>query len=306
MMTAPRPVTTLCRLLSAFLCVLVLLWSVPLPAKAVPAPMTPPRMVNDFAGLFDAQEKTGLEALVQDYEKETAVPVYIVTVSSLEGQDALAYATEIGNAWDIGSRSNDNGIVILIKPNTARGQGATAIALGTGMERLIGDQAAERIITTLMIPRFRNNDFAGGVNRAVHALAAAISTAQQQKAAPPAEAPVRTVQENRQSAPPPSPVQSADPYTQQETLTQAGVLALALFGIFLLFMGVLAATGHGRLAGKIILGLAAFIGAIFALATIFGGRSDGKGGGGFSGGGSSGSFGGKGGPFSGGGASGSW
>ena len=328
------------RLILCFLAAICILL---LPAQGfcLPAPMDPPRMVNDFAGVFTAQEREALEQQVRDYQDSTTTQIYIVTVPSLEGMPALTYATDLGQAWGVGQKDKDNGVVILVKPGTAREKGEVAIALGTGVERVIPRRAVNGIIQNSLLPLFRKGLFAEGVRQTVHTLGLLLADSFGPQQAPPMRqqpgpaqtetyslpAPPKVYPPVRQAPADPGPSVTREkntrpPLQHEQPSNEAGTYALIFVGIFVLFLGVLTVTGHGKLAGKILLGLLAAVGTLFALGSVFGGSSrkgggrnggfPGGGGGGFSGGGSSGSFGGGGfsggggGRFSGGGGSGSW
>lgn len=341
-------------MLLAMLLVLVSLGVLPGSGLCLPEPMQPARMVNDFSRMFSAGEQERLERQVRDYEARSGVQIYIVTVNSLEGEPALRYATRLGNAWGVGQEGKDNGVVLLIKPKTADSRGEVALALGTGVEKVLGSKAAQRIIDNSLLPLFRKGLFAEGAQQVAHTVellldermgqgqAPPASTKQAESAPqPPARAPSRYDEVPRPDASRDSYARETRPLPDDRNSSYEGSRSsfpgisgmspemLALLtgaGLFFLFLGILVVTGHGKLAGKILLGLIAVIGVVFSLATIFGGGSrsrsrssssyddsfssrdddsfSGGGGGSFSGGGGSGSFGG--GSFSGGGASGSW
>ena len=311
-------------------------------ALALPRPKDPPRMVNDFTGLFTKEEQDSLETLLRQYHAETSTQIYVVTVQNLEGKAALTYATQLGDAWGVGQAGKDNGIVILIKPKTAREQGQVAIALGTGIEPIISKRAAQGIIDNTMLPLFKKGLFAEAVQQAAYTMGLLLREsftpgAIQAPANPrydPVPAPQpqydtpayptpqpRQVPTPRSRYTPPSAQSSSYPHNSQGFptvgssfesfgLSQGLLIAAALFAGFLI---VLTATGRGDVAVKILMGVVGVLGALFAFSAIFGGRRGGgsgggsfggrSGGGGFSGGGFSG---GGGGSFSGGGASGSW
>ena len=78
---------------------------------------------------------------------------------------ASEYAIRTGLEWGVGSEKFDNGIVILVKPKTST-PGEVFIAVGYGLEGAIPDAYAKRIVTNLMIPHFKENDYFGGVSEA--------------------------------------------------------------------------------------------------------------------------------------------
>ena len=136
----------------------------------IPPKPTPPRLVNDLAGVFQPMETATLERVLTDYNDSTSTQIAVVTVNDLEGMAAAEYATRIGLEWQVGSEKFDNGVVILVKPKNSNGSGEVFIAVGYGLEGAIPDARAKAIIDKIMIPRFIENDYFGAVAGACDAI----------------------------------------------------------------------------------------------------------------------------------------
>lgn len=139
-------------------------------ASAIPGRPEPPRLVNDFAGLFTPAQTESLERVLVACDDSTSNQITVVTVTDLEGYDPAEYATRIGLEWGVGSAGFDNGVVVLVKPKTATSAGKVFIAVGYGLEGAIPDAYAKRIINNQMIPHFMENDYFGGVSSACNTL----------------------------------------------------------------------------------------------------------------------------------------
>ena len=127
----------------------------------VPPKPDPPRLVNDFAGILgDCQ---WLEDSLEKIAMETSNQICVVTMDDLGGYDKAMMAYSIGQQWGVGTQRYRNGVVILIKPKTADSKGDAFIATGYGLEGGITDAACRRIVEQEMIPRFKENDYLGGV-----------------------------------------------------------------------------------------------------------------------------------------------
>ena len=137
---------------------------------AIPDAPSPQRTVNDFAGIFTPQQVAALEKALVAFDDSTSNQITVVTVTDLEGYAASEYATRIGLAWGVGSEKSDNGVVLLVKPKTPDSAGEVAISVGYGLEGAIPDVYAKRIIDNEIIPRFRENDYYGGVAAACSVL----------------------------------------------------------------------------------------------------------------------------------------
>ncbi|NLD21362.1 MAG: TPM domain-containing protein [Bacteroidales bacterium] len=137
----------------------------------IPQRPNPPKLVNDFAGIFSYQELSQLEHRLVSFDDTTSNQILLVTVPSLDGQDEAVVANEIGEQWGVGDENFNNGIVLLIKPKTNNEDGVVFIAVGYGLEGAIPDAIAKRIVELEMIPPLReNNDYYASVNAALDVL----------------------------------------------------------------------------------------------------------------------------------------
>lgn len=150
--------------------IVLLLFTQSIIGQDIPAPMSPPRLVNDFANVFSETEKQALENKLLTYNDTTSTQIYVVTVKSLDGYAASDYAFRIGEQWKIGQKNKDNGAVILIKPKIGNSRGEAFIAVGYGLEARINDAYAGRIVRDRMIPYFQQNDYFSGVNAAIDSI----------------------------------------------------------------------------------------------------------------------------------------
>ena len=136
--------------------------------SVVPNCPEPERLVNDFAGILgDVQQ---LEDSLVAIAVATSNQICVVTMNDLGGFEPGQMATEIGKKWGVGDAKRNNGVIILIKPKTAAGKGEAFIAVGTGLESVISNDACTQIVNEQMIPCFKENDYAGGVWAAVRAV----------------------------------------------------------------------------------------------------------------------------------------
>ena len=133
----------------------------------IPKKPVPPRLVNDFASLLTSEQESQLERKLVDYNDSTSTQIVVITVLSLNGYDIDDLAQRIGAEWGVGQSAKDNGVIILIKPKTGNEKGQAAISTGYGMEELIPDLLARRIVDNEMIPSFKQGDYYGGINTGV-------------------------------------------------------------------------------------------------------------------------------------------
>lgn len=137
-----------------------------LSAQDLPSPMQPPRLVNDFANLLTEQEQLTLEAKLRNYHDTTSTQLYIVTVSDLQGYDVADYTIKVGEKWGIGQQGKNNGALILVKPRIGNQRGEAFIATGYGLEDVIPDALAKRIMEREMVPAFQEGHYFRGLDMA--------------------------------------------------------------------------------------------------------------------------------------------
>ncbi len=128
----------------------------------IPERPYPPRLLNDFAGIFTTNQRAELENYLVMIDDSTSNQICVVSVIDLGDVDIASYATELGEKWGVGSATFDNGIVIVIRPKTTQNSGNLFIAVGRGLEGVIPDAIAKRISDQIMIPYFIRSDYFGG------------------------------------------------------------------------------------------------------------------------------------------------
>jgi uncharacterized protein len=130
-------------------------------ADVFPERPSPPRLVNDFAKILSDADAQQLESKLVAYDDSTSTQIAIVTIKDLAGMDISGYAIELAGKWEIGQKGKDNGILILVSMGNPRG---IFIATGYGIEQYVPDVIAKRIIEEHILPRFKNEDYYGGLD----------------------------------------------------------------------------------------------------------------------------------------------
>ncbi|MDP3719284.1 MAG: TPM domain-containing protein [Acidobacteriota bacterium] len=133
-------------------------------AQALPKP---DGYVNDFAGVLDAATRARLEQRLKEVEAASSSEVAVATVTSLEGMSVEEYATRLFKEWGVGQEKADNGVLILVAPNDRE----MRIEVGYGLEGVLPDGLAGEIRDEQFLPRFRDDDYAGGISAGVGRIA---------------------------------------------------------------------------------------------------------------------------------------
>ncbi len=111
-------------------------------------------LVQDYAQFLTANEDQKLQKKLNKLSRETSTQILFVTVNDLFGYDKNDYANRLGEAWGLGGKE-DNGIVILVQPKLGSRKGQVAIQTGYGMEGIIPDIVANRIIEHEILTNFK-------------------------------------------------------------------------------------------------------------------------------------------------------
>jgi uncharacterized protein len=128
------------------------------------------RVVDD-AGVLDASTKAALERKLAEFETKTTGQLVVVTLKSLEGTSIEDYGYQLGRHWQIGQKEKNTGALLIVAPNERK----VRIEVGYGFEGTLTDAVSKLIIENSIIPRFRANDFAGGIGRGVDDIIQAVS-----------------------------------------------------------------------------------------------------------------------------------
>lgn len=122
--------------------------------------------VTDAANILSSEQEAVLTDRLALLEKSTKHQVVVVTANSLGGRDVADFTRDLANAWGIGRKDHDDGVVILVAPNERK----VRIAVGHGLERTLPDPLCKAIIEQNMLPRFRDGNFYGGIEAGIGAL----------------------------------------------------------------------------------------------------------------------------------------
>ena len=146
-----------------------LLALLPLCAIAADVPYLSGRIVDE-AGILSQATSSKLAADLKAHEDRTTNQVAVLTVKSLDGESVEDFAVRVFEAWKLGRKGKDNGVLVIVAPADRR----MRIEVGYGLEGTLTDAAAARIIRDRMTPRFKANDFDGGVAQGVAAIVATL------------------------------------------------------------------------------------------------------------------------------------
>jgi uncharacterized protein len=136
--------------------------------KVIPQP-NPPRLVVDNANILSPEQQATLERKLVVLDDSTSNQIVVLTVPTLGDQPIEDVAVETFRSWGIGSKKNNNGVLILIAVNDRK----VKIEVGYGLEGAIPDVTCKDIIDNYISPNFKQGNYYKGLDEATDNLAKA-------------------------------------------------------------------------------------------------------------------------------------
>jgi uncharacterized protein len=140
----------------------------PLQLMALDAPLLTGR-VNDQARMLSPETAQRLEQKLAAFERETSNQVVVLTIPSLQGDDIDQFSIRVAEAWKLGQKEKDNGVLLVL----AQTERKVRIEVGMGLQGVLPDITAGRIIRETMRPYLKSGNFDQGITVAVDSIIAA-------------------------------------------------------------------------------------------------------------------------------------
>jgi uncharacterized protein len=122
--------------------------------------------IFDNAGLLTVQQKDSLSELIMGLEKRVGSQIAIFTIDSLNGEGINEFSLKTAEKMRLGRPKFDDGLLITVAVSNRQ----MRIEVGYGLEKIIKDEIAARIIREDMAPKFREKDYSGGLKVTVEKL----------------------------------------------------------------------------------------------------------------------------------------
>ncbi|MCJ7800056.1 MAG: TPM domain-containing protein [Polaromonas sp.] len=158
------------RLRWAALLLVVWLPLAALTQTVLPVPPLTAHVMDQTSTLNPAQLQA-LEAKLTAFEAARGAQVVVLMLPTTAPEDIAAYAQRVGDRWKIGRKSIGDGLLLLV----AKDDRQVRIETTKALEGAIPDLAARQIIDSALTPRFKQGDFAGGLDAAADQIIARIS-----------------------------------------------------------------------------------------------------------------------------------
>ena len=135
------------------------------------APIPPLRAhVTDLTNTLSASDQQALEQKLVAWERDTGNQLAVLMVPSTQPEPIEAYSIRVADAWKIGRKGQDNGVLFLIAKNDRK----LRFEVGYGLEGVLTDVTSRRIIAENVAPLFRQNQYAAGINAGVDRVIAVV------------------------------------------------------------------------------------------------------------------------------------
>ena len=137
----------------------------------------PKSYVNDYTYLFTPEQAESLNILLSDFEKKTTNQIAVVSFDTtmVSKQDFDALTLKLANAWGVGQKDKNNGILIGI----CAGYKKMRIQNGLGIEKILSDPATKQIVDSDFIPFFKQGEYFIGTLNGINTIIKKLGQGQQ-------------------------------------------------------------------------------------------------------------------------------
>ena len=119
--------------------------------------------VTDLTGTLTGEQKSALEQSLRSFEARKGSQVVVLLVPSTAPETIEQYGIRVAEQWKPGRRNVDDGAILIV----AKDDRTLRIEVGYGLEGALPDAVCNRIIDEIIVPRFRQGDFYGGITAGV-------------------------------------------------------------------------------------------------------------------------------------------
>lgn len=148
------------RLLAGLTAGLLGLWLLLGAAHAQQAVPALTARVMDLAGALTPEARNALDAKLAAFETQSGSQLVVLLVATTQPEDIAAYTFRVADSWKIGRKAVGDGVLVVVAVQDRR----VRIEVARTLEGAIPDLAAKRVIDEAITPRFRQGDYAGGID----------------------------------------------------------------------------------------------------------------------------------------------
>jgi uncharacterized protein len=150
---------------------LLSLWAGVQAQAGTPIPAPPQRWLTDAAGLLSPAAAAELDSRLEAYERSSGRQFLVYVGTTTGGVPIEDWAVKAFAAWRIGRKGLDDGLALFVMAADQR----LRIEVGYGLEGVIPDALAGRVINEEIVPRLQAGDNDGAVRAGIERLIAIAS-----------------------------------------------------------------------------------------------------------------------------------
>lgn len=128
----------------------------------VPVPPLQTR-VTDLTGTLSEQQRQALEQELAAFEQKKGSQIAVLIVPTTDPETIEQYALRVAEQWKLGRKGVDDGALLLVAKNDRK----LRIEVGYGLEGVLPDAGAKRIVSDIIVPYFKQGDYYGGIKAGV-------------------------------------------------------------------------------------------------------------------------------------------
>jgi uncharacterized protein len=131
--------------------------------------------VNDYGNVLSSSEENRLENYLASFEAASTVQIALLTIKSLQGENLEDYSMRVADAWKLGNKEKDNGVLLLISMQDKK----LRLEVGYGLESSLTDAKSGYIIRNYIVPGFKSGSYYNGIAAGMDAVTGVISDQQE-------------------------------------------------------------------------------------------------------------------------------
>lgn len=120
-------------------------------------------LVTDLTATLTPEQRAGLESRLRAFDERKGSQLAVLIVPTTQPEAIEQYAIRVVEQWKLGRKKVDDGVLLLVAKNDR----TVRIEVGYGLEGVLSDAITKRIINDIIVPRFKQGDFFGGINGSV-------------------------------------------------------------------------------------------------------------------------------------------
>lgn len=140
------------------------------PAQLLKKAPNTPQLVNDYTSTLTVDQQEVLEQKLVAFDKSTTTQVAVVIVPTINDNEIADYGVKLFRAWGIGTKKNNNGVLLLI----VKLDHQLNITTGYGVEGALPDITCKHIIDDVIVPQLKSQDFYAGIDAGTDAIMQAV------------------------------------------------------------------------------------------------------------------------------------